>query len=183
MTNSSFLFILSEDSCGKRRECGLMNSRKMILTAILIALVAVTTMVVNVPLPGVKGYVNIGDTIVLLGGLIFGPVVGGLAGAFGSSLADLFLGYAHWAPWSFIIKGVEGFLAGWVALHLKKQSYVGAFLGAIVMVLGYFFVGCLYYGYGLAVASLPGDLLQAGISVILSLILLQPLRKYLSIKN
>lgn len=38
-----------------------MEAREMIRTAILAALVAVTTMVVNVPLPAVKGFVNIGD--------------------------------------------------------------------------------------------------------------------------
>ncbi len=86
-----------------------MDAKKLIQTAILAALVAVTTMVVNVPLPGVKGYVNIGDAVVLLAGLMLGPAVGAFSGALGSSLADLLLGYAHWAPWTFIIKGVEGF--------------------------------------------------------------------------
>ena len=39
----------------------------------LIALTAVTTMVVSVPVPAVKGYINIGDSVVILSGLIFGP--------------------------------------------------------------------------------------------------------------
>lgn len=159
--------------------CRTMNSRKMILIAVLIALVTVTTMVVNVPLPGVKGYVNIGDTIVLLAGLMFGPLVGALSGALGSSLADILLGYGFWAPWTFVIKGLEGFLAGWLGSHLRKKPLVGAVAGASVMATGYFLVGTLIYGLGPALASLPGDLLQASISVVLSLVLLQPLRKYL----
>ncbi len=162
-----------------------MDSKKMIITSLLIALVTVTTMVVNVPLPGVKGYVNIGDTVVLLAGLIFGPLVGAAAGALGSSLADLLLGYAYWAPWTFVIKGVEGFLAGWLFGRMQQASGSGTILGATVaaafMVCGYFLVGILYYGLGPALVSLPGDLLQGGVSVALSLVLLRPIRKYLSL--
>lgn len=158
-----------------------MDSRKMILTALLIALVAVTTMVVNIPLPGVKGYVNIGDTVVLLAGLVFGPVVGAAAGALGSSLADVLLGYAYWAPWTFVIKGLEGLLAGWLVLRFRKATTLVTVLAAGVMVLGYFLVGIIYYGVGPAVTSLPGDVLQGGVSVVLSLVLLHPIRKYLSL--
>nr|NLJ02902.1 ECF transporter S component [Bacillota bacterium] len=43
-----------------------MHPKKMILTALLIALTAVTTMVVSVPVPAVKGYINIGDSVVIL---------------------------------------------------------------------------------------------------------------------
>lgn len=158
-----------------------MSSKKMILTALLIALVTVTTMVVNIPLPGVKGYVNIGDTVVLLAGLLFGPGVGAIAGAFGSALADLFLGYAFWAPITFVIKGLEGFLAGWLILKFKKAAPVVAIIAVLVMVLGYFIAGTILYGIGPAIASLPGDLLQGAASVVLSLILMHPLRKYLSL--
>ncbi|NMB00945.1 MAG: ECF transporter S component [Firmicutes bacterium] len=156
-----------------------MDSRKMVLTALLVALVAVCTMVVNIPLPGVKGYVNIGDTVVLLSGLLFGPAVGAVAGAVGSGLADLLLGYAYWAPWTFVIKGLEGFLAGWLVFRFKKAALAVAILAALVMVLGYFIAGSLLYGIGPAVASLPGDLLQGGVSVVLGLLVLHPLGKYL----
>ncbi|HBN96409.1 MAG TPA: ECF transporter S component, partial [Firmicutes bacterium] len=143
-----------------------MNSRKMILTALLIALVTVTTMVVNIPF--VRGYINIGDTVVLVAGLVFGPAVGAAAGALGSSLADLLLGYAYWAPWTFVIKGLEGFLAGWLVGRMQKATTSGAALGAsvavVVMVLGYFVASTVLYGMGIAVASLPGDLLQGGVS-------------------
>lgn len=153
----------------------------MTQTAILIALVAVTTMVVNIPLPGVRGYVNVGDSVVLLGGVLLGPVVGATAGSLGSSLADVLLGYAHWAPWTFMIKGLEGFLAGWLVHKLSKGTILATSIGAFVMVSGYFLVGILYYGFGVAVLSLPGDLLQGVASVILSLVLVRPLRKYLDL--
>lgn len=155
-----------------------MDAKKLIITALLIALVAITTMIVNIPLPGVRGYVNIGDTVVLLAGFIFGPVVGAVAGAMGSALADVLLGYAFWAPWTFVIKGLEGFLAGWLLLRFHKASLVAP-IAVGVMVLGYFLAGSVIYGLGPAMASLPGDLLQGGVSVVLSLTLLPALRKYL----
>ena len=163
---------------------GAMESKKMITTALLIALVTVTTMVVNVPLPGVKGYVNIGDSVILMAGLIFGPTVGALAGGLGSSLADLLLGYAYWAPWTLVIKGLEGFLAGWIILRVPKAKLTSLILAtslaALVMALGYFSVGILYYGLGHALVSLPGDLLQGSVSVILSVMLWRPMEKYLA---
>lgn len=160
-----------------------MNSKRMIQTALLVALAAVATMVVNIPLPGVKGYVNVGDAIVFLAGLMFGPVVGAISGAFGSALADLLLGYAHWAPWTFFIKGAEGFFAGWLAWKGRKAEAGGVLLGALVMVMGYFLVGILYYGWAPALTSVPGDLLQGGVSMLLALVLVNPLRKYLKLKK
>jgi uncharacterized membrane protein len=160
-----------------------MNSRRTVITALLIALVTVTTIVVNVPF--LRGYINIGDTVVLLAGLLFGPVVGAAAGALGSSLADLLLGYAYWAPWTFVIKGLEGFLVGWLARNGRdsktSRGVVGTTLAASVMVLGYFVASTILYGWGVAVPSLPGDLLQGGVSVVLSLVLWRPIQKYLSL--
>jgi uncharacterized membrane protein len=124
-------------------------------------------------MPVVKGYINIGDTVVLLSGLVFGPAVGAAAGAIGSSLADLLLGYAYWAPWTFVIKGLEGLLAGLLVGGMHKFTFsraaVGASVAAIVMILGYFLTSTILYGVGTASVALPGDLLQGGVSVVLSL--------------
>jgi len=155
-------------SLGDGRVTGL-KAKRLVQTGLLAAVIAVTTMVVNVPLPGVKGYVNVGDAVVLLSGILLGPAAGAFAGAVGSSLADLLLGYAHWAPWTFIIKGIEGFLAGWLAFRPQKGStFLGVFAGAVVMVAA-------------AVVSLPGDLLQGGVSALLCVIIANPLRKYLKL--
>lgn len=159
-----------------------MDAKKLVLTALLAAVVAVTTMVVNIPLPRVQGYLNVGDTMVLLAGLLFGPAVGAMAGAIGSSAADLLLGYAFWAPWTFVIKGGEGFLAGWL-LRRSNKAVPSAGAAALVMVGGYFLVSCLLYGTGPALASLPGDLIQGSSSVLLSLVLYHPLRKHFTLQG
>mgnify|MGYP002565466613 CR=1 FL=1 len=71
--------------------------RKLVLAALLAALVCVATMVVQIPSP-MQGYVNLGDCFVLLSGWLLGPWYGFAAGGIGSMLADIFLGYGHYAP-------------------------------------------------------------------------------------
>lgn len=53
-----------------------------------------------------NGFVNLGDCFVLLSGWLLGPWWGGAAGGIGSMLADLLLGYGHYAPGTLIIKGL-----------------------------------------------------------------------------
>ena len=84
--------------------------RKLVLAALLAALVCVATMVVQIPSP-MQGYVNLGDCFVLLSGWLLGPWYGFAAGGIGSMLADLFLGYAHYAPGTLVIKGLVALLA------------------------------------------------------------------------
>lgn len=71
--------------------------KKMVLTALLAALTCVATMIIQIPSP-MNGYVNLGDCFVLLSGWLLGPWLGFAAGGIGSMLADIFTGYAHYAP-------------------------------------------------------------------------------------
>ena len=57
--------------------------RKLVLAALLAALVCVATMVVQIPSP-MQGYVNLGDCFVLLSGWLLGPWYGFAAGGIGS---------------------------------------------------------------------------------------------------
>lgn len=94
---------------------------RLVTAAVLAALACVATMVVSVPIPATKGYFNLGDCIVLLCGLFLGPVYGALAGGLGSALADLFLGYAVYAPGTFIIKGCMALFAALIFRALQKN--------------------------------------------------------------
>ena len=120
----------------------------------------------EIPLPHVKGYINIGDSVILLTGLLLGPGAGAVVGGVGSAMADLILGYPHWAGWTLAIKGLEGFLAG----RWGKRPFVGALAGVGAMAGGYFVAGCLMYGsVAPALAQLPFDLIQGGISCMAAL--------------
>ena len=60
--------------------------RKLVLAALLAALVCVATMVVQIPSP-MQGYVNLGDCFVLLSGWLLGPWYGFAAGGIGLGAA------------------------------------------------------------------------------------------------
>ena len=86
------------------------KTQKIVMAAMLAALVCVATMIVKIPSP-LKGYLNLGDCVVLLSGWILSPVYGFLAAGIGSALADLFSGYVTYAPATFIIKGIMALIA------------------------------------------------------------------------
>jgi len=88
------------------------------VTAVFTALVCVVTMIFSIYVPGTKGFFNIGESMVFLSALLFGSFVGAFAGGVGSMLADLLLGYPHYAPATLIIKACEGAVVG----ALKKKN-------------------------------------------------------------
>ena len=69
------------------------NLKKLILAALFAALSCVATMSIRIPTPGTGGYIHPGDAIVILSGVILGPVWGFFAGGIGSALSDLIGGY------------------------------------------------------------------------------------------
>ena len=65
----------------------------MVMGALFADLTAVTTMI-HFHFPGVPtGYVNLGDCLVIVSGILLGPVYGGAAAGIGSALVDLTHGY------------------------------------------------------------------------------------------
>lgn len=155
---------------------------RIVICALFAALSCVATMVIQIPSP-MQGYVNLGDCIVLLGAFVLGPVYGAVAGGVGSMLADLLLGYALYAPGTLVIKAIMGLVAGFLFLILKnKNKYAGLIVGGLaaeaVMVLGYFLYAMLLMGEGLAAAaSIPGNLFQGAVGIIVSVILYIALEK------
>lgn len=143
---------------------------KLVTAAVFAALTCVATMVVNVPIPATKGYVNLGDCIVLLSAFFFGPLYGAAAGGLGSMLADILLGYAYYAPGTLLVKGAMaacaallfGFLQKHPKLPLALSVICSAVSGELLMVVGYFIYESTVLGYGLAAAgSVLPNLLQA----------------------
>ncbi len=83
-----------------------MKTKELCIHGLLIALVAVCTMVFQIPVSATQGYVHLGDSMILLVGVFFGARYGMVAGGIGSALADVLSGYSHWAPFTLIIKGL-----------------------------------------------------------------------------
>jgi uncharacterized membrane protein len=132
------------------------------LIGLFAAITAVFTILIAIPVPATGGFINIGDVGVMLSGLLFGPIVGGLSGGIGSALADLILGYGFYAPWTLIIKGLEGFFAGLISR--RENSYLDIIACFVIagpwMVTGYFMVETALYGMGAATVEVLGNVIQ-----------------------
>jgi len=122
----------------------------MAATAVFTAFVCVATIVFSVYVPATEGFFNIGESMVFLSALLFGPAVGAFAGGVGSMLADLLLGYPHYAPATLVIKACEGYVVGVLKRNnprFTSKSYWKIFtllLGAVAGVL-LASVGAIYY--------------------------------------
>ena len=154
--------------------------RKLVLAALLAALVCVATMVVQIPSP-MQGYVNLGDCFVLLSGWLLGPWFGFAAGGIGSMLADIFLGYAHYAPGTLVIKALDAMAAALIVKALGRKPYayvVGGVVGELIMVAGYFGYASLLLGKGLAAAaSIPGNIFQGAVGLVVGVLLVTVLER------
>ena len=153
------------------------NLKKLILAALFAALSCVATMSIRIPTPGTGGYIHPGDAIVILSGVILGPIWGFLAGGIGSALSDLIGGYFIYVPITFVIKGLVALAAGLLYQKIgknQKSRYIAVILGGvadIILVAGGYFV-CEFFIYGAgAAASIPANIIQGVGGLVISCIL------------
>lgn len=153
-----------------------MKVKNLVFYAMGMSLTLLLTWAFSIPV--LKGYINLGDVGVLLSGMILGPIGGMVAGAVGSSLADILLGYAFYAPFTFVIKGIEGFVAGKLNPSLSKKSPIfTCVIASALMVFGYFLSELFLYDLGGALASIPGNAIQAIVCSILATLIYTTLEK------
>lgn len=162
---------------------------KMVLTACFAALTFIATYIIKVPTVGTNGYVNIGDTMVLLSAWMIGGVYGGLAAGIGSALSDLIAGYGVYVPGTFVIKMLMAVVAYWIFKMLKKAdvnktiAYISSgIIAELMMVFGYFLYESTLLGYGLgAVPSIGSNFVQAGTCLALGFIVICILENFKAI--
>jgi uncharacterized membrane protein len=145
-------------------------------SAVLSALTAVLTGIAFIPSP-TGGYTHLGDTIIFIAALLFGPKVGGITGAIGSVAADLWVGYPRWFV-SIPAHGLEGLIAGMGRRRNLPIQIVSCAVGGLIMASTYFYVNIFIKGWALAIISYARDLFgQAAVSIILGLILVRTIRR------
>ena len=159
------------------------RTQKIVLAAMFAALTFCATYVMKVPTP-TGGYVNLGDSFVLTSGWILGPIYGTLAAAIGSMLSDLLGGYAAYILPTFLIKGCMALVAYFIYHAIgKKLKLVGRIIAAIVaeivMVGGYYLIEATFLGYGFggALAGVPGNLIQGAFGIVSAVIITEILQK------
>ena len=158
------------------------TTRNIVTTALLAALVCVATMLIKIPSP-LKGYLNLGDGIVLLCGWLLSPVYGFLAAGIGSALADLFAGYVIYVPATFVIKGLMAIVAYYGFRLLGKRignvlaMVLAGILAEIIMVLGYYVFEGFLYGFVESIVNIPANAVQGVAGIILGTVLNKTFQK------
>ena len=158
------------------------NIRTLVTAALMAALACVATMIIKIPSP-MKGYINLGDSVVLLAGWGLPPAYGFLAGGLGSALADLFSGYPVYVPATFVIKGMMALIArgGFALLRSKLGETAARILSAaaaeIMMIIGYFIAAGFLYGFGPAMLNVPANAVQGIASVAIGILLINFIKK------
>lgn len=158
------------------------KAKKMVLTALMASMVCVVTMLVQIPSP-LKGYVNIGDCIVLLCGWILSPAYGFVAAGLGSALADLFSGYITYAPATFIIKGCMALIAFACVKFLPQKmgkfpkQLIGGVCAELWMGAGYFLFEGILYGFVPSLVNIPANLIQGAAGLLVGLLLIKLLER------
>ena len=157
------------------------TTRKIIFSALLASLVAVATMLIKIP-SALGGYLNLGDAVVLLCGFLLPMPYAFCAAGIGSALADVFSGYAVYAPATFLIKGLMAIVlrALW-RLFRKKERRFGYFFGAllaeILMVVGYLLFESLFYGFIPSLANVIPNAVQGAVGILVGFLLINLFKK------
>lgn len=170
----------------------------IVSSALFGAICCIATLIIQIPVSVTGGYINLGDSVVLISAWILGPVYGTLAAAIGSAMADLLTGYALYAPATFVIKGLMALCAYGVFRMTKSKhkskppiwcTVISALSGELVMVGGYFIFSAFILRMGLAaLPNVYGDSVQAlggliGSNLLFLLVRESPLFKRLNAKK
>ncbi len=156
--------------------------RLIVFTALMTALTTVLTLV-SIPLA--TGYYNFGDIPIFLSACLLGPIPALITGAVGAMLGDVILGYMPYAPFTLIIKALEGLVVAILFRIVKKmvkkslpQALLCAvcnILGGLIMALGYFLAEGLLLAENSwtgGIINLPFNILQGVISAIAAVALM-----------
>jgi uncharacterized membrane protein len=152
------------------------TTKTLVINALFITLTLIATMFINIRLPimGNGGLIHLGNVPLFLAAFIYGKKTGAIAGAFGMGMFDLISGWTAWAPFTFVIVGTMGWVAGLISEKIKEKrtlAYILAIAAALVIkIVGYYFTEViLYHNWIVPFGSIPGNVMQviaAGIIVL-----------------
>lgn len=121
---------------------------KLTAAIVFAALVCVVTISFTVSIPLTGGYFNLGEALIYVSALTFGPLAGAFAGGVGAAIADMLLA-PPFAPGTLIIKSAEGALVGFLGKKLITQtskstwriytSLLGTAVGVLLAATGVFY--------------------------------------------
>ena len=163
------------------------KTKDMVETALLTALVFVATYFINIKLPIAAngGLVHLGTAMLVIASVVFGKEKGAIAGAVGMAIFDLSSGWALWAPFTFLIRGAMGYVLGAISYSNNKNgeniilNIFAVIVSGILMIGGYYISEVILYGNWLSpMASIPGDITQIVMALIIGIPMAKILKRY-----
>ncbi|MCB2299991.1 ECF transporter S component [Clostridium tagluense] len=115
--------------------------------SLMAAITFIATSVIH--FPSSMGVLHLGDSMIFLSAILFGRKKAAISSAIGMCLFDLMTGYTMWAPFTLVIKGGMGYIAGTIAYRKnydgnKFSNNVFAFvIAGIWMIVAYYLGGAI----------------------------------------
>lgn len=176
---------INKHTSGSSRSEKSDNTLIFVTTAMMTAMVMIATTFFKIP--NAMGYIHLGDGFVLLAAIILPKKYACFAGGVGAGLADIYGGYAVWAPWTLVIKIVMVLIVQLFFDFLTKRASNGKHIAKIAgipfaelfayvlavlwTVSGYYVAQGFISGNWIApVADVPGNVLQAAVGSVIAIL-------------
>ena len=149
--------------------------KQLTKTAMMAAIIFVCTYTFKIPNAITGGYTHLGDCAIFIGVMVLGRKQGTIAAAIGAAMSDLLGGFFIWVIPTLIIKGIMGFVIGYIANRtgltvnmFKIRTAAASIVGIIIMVVGYFIGGSILYGSIYTGATqIPGLVMEGIVGIVL----------------
>jgi len=191
-TEGIIMIEINKHTSGSSRSEKSDNTLIFVTTAMMTAMVMIATTFFKIP--NAMGYIHLGDGFVLLAAIILQKKYACFAGGVGAGLADIYGGYAVWAPWTLVIKIVMVLIVQLFFDFLTKRASNGKHIAKIAgipfaelfayvlavlwTVSGYYIAQGFISGNWIApVADVPGNVLQAAVGSIITILVSVTLEK------
>lgn len=149
----------------------LNSTRAIVLMAVMTAMVTAASYI-GIQMPfSTGGYLHLGTLVALVIAMRYGKYIGAITGGLGMTIFDLLSGGAYliWAPGTFVVRLVMGFVVGHISYDTKEQSQgtnmkrnvIALLVGWVIMLVGYYIYEALFItDFSQAVASMLGNTFQ-----------------------
>lgn len=162
------------------------KTKDVTISGLLIALVFIATKFINLRLPISMngGLIHLGNTMLFMAAIVFGKKKGALAGSVGMALFDMVSGWMAWAPFTFVVRGIMGYVIGSISHSSGRNgnnllwNMAAILIGGIWMLFGYYVTEVILYGNWISpVTSIPGNVVQIIAGAVLGLPVITAIKK------
>ena len=184
-TEGIIMIEINKHTSGSSRSEKSDNTLIFVTTAMMTAMVMIATTFFKIP--NAMGYIHLGDGFVLLAAIILPKKYACFAGGVGAGLADIYGGYAVWAPWTLVIKIVMVLIVQLFFDFLMMRASNGRHIAKIAgipfaellayvlavlwTVSGYYVAqGFISGNWAAPIADVPGNVLQAAVGSVIAIL-------------